>query len=111
MLYYRQCSECSFRVYWLILLLTFLPFYIKLEYIKGLLSSSDLSENSYMAFFRICLHTRDLPKTCFPCLLLQVKVLSPPKPEPTVEDRAFLAALDKLLVDDVQTRREENPKV
>ena len=52
-----------------------------------------------------------LPKTCFPCILLQVKVLSPPKPEPTVEDRAFLAALDKLLVDDVQTRREENPKV
>lgn len=45
------------------------------------------------------------------CLLLQVKVLSPPKPEPTVEDRAFLAALDKLLVDDVQNRREENPKV
>ncbi|XP_020615608.1 regulator of nonsense transcripts 2-like isoform X2 [Orbicella faveolata] len=41
----------------------------------------------------------------------KVKVLSPPKPEPTVEDRAFLAALDKLLVDDVQTRREENPKV
>ena len=74
----------------------------------------DLSENSYslyMAFLRICLHMKYLLKTCFPCLFLQVKVLSPPKPEPTVEDRAFLAALDKLLVDDVQTRREENPKV
>lgn len=62
-------------------------------------------------FFRISLHAIDLPNTCFSCLLLQVKVLSPPKPEPTVEDRAFLAAFDKLLVDDVQTRREENPKV
>ncbi|XP_078385093.1 regulator of nonsense transcripts 2-like isoform X2 [Oculina patagonica] len=41
----------------------------------------------------------------------KVKVLSPPKPEPTVEDKAFLAAFDKLLLDDVQTRREENPKV
>ena len=44
---------------------------------------------------------------CFP----QVKVLSPPKPEPTVEDKAFVAAFDKLMVDDVQNRREENPKV
>lgn len=41
----------------------------------------------------------------------KVKVLSPPKPEPTVEDRAFLAAFDKLMLDDIQNRREENPKV
>ena len=38
-------------------------------------------------------------------------MLSPPKPEPTVEDKAFLAAFDKVVVDDIQSRREENPKV
>lgn len=41
----------------------------------------------------------------------KVKVLSPPKQEPTVEDKLFLAACDKLMLDDIQTRREENPKV
>lgn len=41
----------------------------------------------------------------------KVKVLSPPKAEPTVEDKAFLAAFDKLILDDTQNRREENPKV
>ena len=41
----------------------------------------------------------------------QVKVLSPPKQEPTVEDREFLAAFDKLMVDDLQNRRGEKPKV
>lgn len=45
-----------------------------------------------------------------PCVS-QVTVLSPPKPEPTVEDRAFLAAFDKLMVDDLQNRRGEKPKV
>lgn len=41
----------------------------------------------------------------------KVKVLSPPKQEQTVEDKAFLAAFDKLMFDDIQNRREENPKV
>jgi len=41
----------------------------------------------------------------------KVKVLSPPKLEPSVEDKAFVAAFDKLMLDDVQNRREENPKV
>nr|XP_058955604.1 regulator of nonsense transcripts 2-like isoform X1 [Pocillopora verrucosa] len=41
----------------------------------------------------------------------KVKVLSPPKQEQTVEDKAFLAAFDKLMLDDIQNRREENPKV
>lgn len=40
-----------------------------------------------------------------------MKVLSPPKQDPTVEDKAFLAAFDKLMLDDIQNRREENPKV
>ena len=38
-------------------------------------------------------------------------MLSPPKLEPSVEDKAFVAAFDKLMLDDVQNRREENPKV
>lgn len=57
------------------------------------------------------MHAHTVSEMSFPLLPLQVKVLSPPKPEPTVEDRAFLAAFDKLMLDDVQTRREENPKV
>ena len=28
-----------------------------------------------------------------------------------MEDKLFLAACDKLMLDDIQTRREENPKV
>lgn len=41
----------------------------------------------------------------------KVKVLSPPKLEPTVEDKEFLAAFDKVMLDDIQSRREENLKV
>lgn len=41
----------------------------------------------------------------------KVKVLSPPKLEPTLEDKAFLAACDQMMMDDIQNRREENLKV
>ena len=59
----------------------------------------------------LCLYPRASEFIAAAMLVSQVTVLSPPKPEPSMEDREFAAAFDKLLIDDLQNRRGEKPKV